>query len=110
MLGRSHRFEMRSCTNGRISVGLAILLAMFAGALVARGKQETRPDPPISPQALGTAAEEQKDHSPSFQQRNARYQLCAGDNFDVAFPFTPEFNQNVTIQPDGYVALNGVGN
>lgn len=105
-----HRFGMRGCTNSRISIGITLLLAMFAGALIARGKQEIRPDAANAPQALGTAAEEQQDHSPSFQSRNARYQLCAGDNFDIAFPFTPEFNQNVTIQPDGYVALTGVGN
>jgi polysaccharide export outer membrane protein len=35
--------------------------------------------------------------------------LCKGDIFDVAFPFTPEFNQTATVQPDGYVTLSGIG-
>src|SRR5437588_113443 len=27
---------------------------------------------------------------------------------DLNFPFTPEFNQTVTVQPDGYITLRGV--
>ncbi len=44
-----------------------------------------------------------------FQERNARYQLCKGDVFDLSFPFTAEFNQTVTVQPDGYITLSGLG-
>ena len=46
---------------------------------------------------------------PSLQRRNPRYQLCRGDVFDLDFPFTPEFNQTVTIQPDGYITLRAIG-
>jgi polysaccharide export outer membrane protein len=47
---------------------------------------------------------------PALQRRNPRYQLCKSDVFDLDFPFTPEFNQTaVTVQPDGYVTLHGVG-
>jgi len=47
---------------------------------------------------------------PSLQRRNPRYRLCKGDVFDLDFPFTPEFNQTmVTVLPDGYVTLHGVG-
>jgi polysaccharide export outer membrane protein len=47
---------------------------------------------------------------PALQRRNPRYQLCRGDVFDLDFPFTPEFNQQaVTVQPDGYISLRGVG-
>jgi len=35
--------------------------------------------------------------------------MCRGDIFELNFPFTPEFNQTITIQPDGYVTLTGVG-
>lgn len=103
------RYMKRSTSSG-ISIGITILLAMFT-CVFARGQQETHPDAaPNGAQAMATTAEEQNGHSPGFQQRDVRYQLCPGDNFDIAFPFTPEFNQNVTIQPDGYVALTGVGN
>jgi polysaccharide export outer membrane protein len=47
--------------------------------------------------------------TPEFQQRYPRYKIEAGDQFDVAFDLAPEFNQTVTVQPDGYVTLRGVG-
>lgn len=36
-----------------------------------------------------------------------RYRLQPGDVFEVQFRYTPEFNQTVTVQPDGYVSLLG---
>jgi len=46
---------------------------------------------------------------PQLQPRDTRYRLCAGDSFDVSFELSPEFNQTVTIQPDGFVTLKSVG-
>jgi polysaccharide export outer membrane protein len=45
---------------------------------------------------------------PLLQHRNPRYQLCVSDVLDLDFPFTPEFNQTVTVQPDGYISLRGM--
>ncbi len=39
----------------------------------------------------------------------ARYILHAGDVITLEYRYTPEFNQTVTIQPDGYVSLAIVG-
>jgi polysaccharide biosynthesis/export protein len=39
----------------------------------------------------------------------SRYQLKSGDTLDLSFTYVPEFNQTVTIQPDGYVSLRGAG-
>ena len=44
-----------------------------------------------------------------FQERNPRYGLLKGDSFDVDFAFSPEFNQTVVVQPDGYITLRGAG-
>ena len=44
-----------------------------------------------------------------LQQRDVRYRLAAGDSFDVSFELSPEFNQTVIIQPDGFVTLKAVG-
>src|SRR5437899_8999148 len=44
-----------------------------------------------------------------FQERYPRYKIRAGDQFDVTFDLSPEFNQTLTVQPDGFVALRGVG-
>lgn len=46
---------------------------------------------------------------PQLQARDSRYRLCAGDSFDVSFELSPEFNQTVIVQPDGYVTLKSVG-
>lgn len=43
------------------------------------------------------------------RERNARYTLRRGDIFNLVFPFTPDFNQEVTVQPDGFITLNGLG-
>jgi polysaccharide export outer membrane protein len=46
-------------------------------------------------------------HVPMLQHRNQRYQLHSADILQLTFPYTPEFNQNVTVQPDGYISLRG---
>lgn len=34
-----------------------------------------------------------------------RYTLHPGDVLDIQYRYTPEFNQTVTVQPDGYISL-----
>src|ERR1700741_932706 len=34
-----------------------------------------------------------------------RYRLQPGDVLEVQFRYSPEFNQTVTVQPDGYITL-----
>jgi len=41
--------------------------------------------------------------------KEERYKLVPGDVIDIAYRYTPEFNQTVTIQPDGFVGLQIVG-
>ena len=43
-----------------------------------------------------------------FDERYPRYRLRASDVMEITFEFTPEFNQTVTVQPDGYISLRGV--
>jgi polysaccharide biosynthesis/export protein len=44
-----------------------------------------------------------------FPARHPRYKLEPGDSFDVSFDLSPEFNQTVTVQPDGFITLRGIG-
>lgn len=44
-----------------------------------------------------------------LHQRNPRYRLCASDAITLTFPLTPEFDQTVNIQPDGFASLSGAG-
>src|SRR2546421_11710593 len=61
----------------------AIILLVFP--LVARAQDQTPP-------RLTTVIEE-------------RYRLQPGDVLEVQYRYSPEFNQTITIQPDGYVSL-----
>lgn len=47
--------------------------------------------------------------TPVLQERYPRYRLRPGDAMEFAFPLTPEFNQSATVQPDGFITLQGVG-
>jgi polysaccharide export outer membrane protein len=41
--------------------------------------------------------------------RHPLYQLQPNDVVEISFTVAPEFNQTLTVQPDGYVALKDVG-
>jgi polysaccharide biosynthesis/export protein len=58
-----------------------------------------------TPAATNSAAPAAKD----FKDRSPRYRIEPGDSFDVSFDLSPEFNQTVSVQPDGFVTLRGVG-
>ena len=57
---------------------------------------------------MAAAIATQDADRPALQQRNARYRLCASDVIALAFPLTPEFDQTVNVQPDGFISLTGV--
>jgi polysaccharide export outer membrane protein len=44
-----------------------------------------------------------------FQQRDPRYRLQKSDVIEVKFKFSPEFDQTITVQPDGFITLDGAG-
>jgi polysaccharide export outer membrane protein len=46
---------------------------------------------------------------PTFTVRYPRYKLRPGDAADISFELTPEFNQTVTVQPDGFITLRDAG-
>jgi len=42
-------------------------------------------------------------------ERHPLYRLHKSDVVEIRFTFSPEFDQTVTVQPDGFVALKAVG-
>jgi polysaccharide biosynthesis/export protein len=90
----------------------AVLLMLFAGlqtqlAIVARAQV----DPAA---AMNTSAADGRRNSntgvpPLTGVRHPLYRLHKSDVVDVKFTFSPEFDQTVTVQPDGFVALKGYG-
>jgi polysaccharide export outer membrane protein len=86
---------------------IILCLAAVTGA-VAQGQEATAPvpaKPEIHDNGGGAGEHEQ---TPVLQHRNRRYQLHSADVLELNFPFTPEFNQSVTVQPDGYITLRGI--
>lgn len=45
----------------------------------------------------------------SFSDRDPRYRLQPSDILEIHYRYSPEFDQTVTIQPDGFVALQLAG-
>jgi polysaccharide export outer membrane protein len=86
---------------------------LFLTAVGGKGTQAQDTKAP-EPVPLQQDARENKsgagDHeqTPVLQHRNRRYQLHSADVLELNFPFTPEFNQTITVQPDGYITLRGV--
>jgi polysaccharide export outer membrane protein len=42
-------------------------------------------------------------------ERHPLYRLSKSDTLDVNFTFSPDFNQSLIVQPDGFIALRGAG-
>jgi polysaccharide biosynthesis/export protein len=49
------------------------------------------------------------DDQPVLKQRNPRYQVQRDDVLAISFALSPELDQTVTIQPDGYINLHSAG-
>src|ERR1700746_98453 len=102
----------------RISTGTIVcalagaLLLLGASAVPAQQKPagqspaQTAP-PPAQAAATHTATDPQR---PALHQRYPRYRIRSSDVIDLSFRFTPEFNQEVTVQPDGYIQARGLPN
>lgn len=69
---------------------LAIALLMFTLSLAVDAQ---KPSAQTQSPRLGTFGSD------------TRYMLNPGDVLDIQYRYTPEFNQTVTVQPDGYVSL-----
>jgi len=89
--------------------GAGIFLVTVTNTHAAQGKQAIgTPDGLTAALKLGTTAQEAAEH-PELHHRNPRYQLVKDDVLQLNFALTPEFNQTVTVQPDGFITLLGVG-
>ena len=92
---------------GRLTL---IFLLTTAGGASMQAQNVTAPAQAPSQQGVRENGGRAGDHgqTPVLQHRNRRYQLHSADVLELNFPFTPEFNQTVTVQPDGYITLRSV--
>lgn len=90
-------------------LGTGILLMTGVCAHAAQGRPEpTHDDGPTGTSGRATITQEAAER-PELHRRNPRYQLCKDDVLQLNFALTPEFNQTVTVQPDGFITLLGAG-
>lgn len=85
---------------------MLILAVVFCSAAVARAQTDTANAGPVAGDSTAATA---SSTAPKLQTRYPRYKIGSGDSFDVNFELSPEFNQTVTVQPDGFITLKGVG-
>lgn len=100
---RSHRvgFEeehVRSSSIRHFALS-AVIVATMALPLAAQDQVQV---PQAEPEAAAVIGDEWTHWT------SGRYRITAGDVMEVTFPFVPELNQTVAVQPDGYVSLRDV--
>ena len=84
------------------AVGMSVLLVCSALA-----QESSAPATQAGPANSFTSASQAS--APVLQDRNARYRIQQGDQLALDFRFTPEYNATVSVQPDGFISLRGVG-
>jgi polysaccharide biosynthesis/export protein len=89
-------------------LGIAILLLTAPASLW--GQQNHAVAAISGPIAGPTAvAPNAGDDRPGLQKRNPRYQVQRDDILIISFALSPELNQTVTVQPDGFITLLSAG-
>jgi len=91
---------------------LTFTLIMISVACPAAGQKALVPSPASSGQTDTNAQAPQATRGESgtgLHKRNERYRINPSDTLELTFNLTPEFNQTVIVQPDGYITLHGVG-
>ncbi len=89
-----------------------ILFAACAVTMTRQGDAQqiassSAPAPAAPSHLVGTVV--QRGASPQLTQRNPRYVIQCEDVLLLTFPLTPELNQTVTVEPDGYINLEQAG-
>lgn len=88
-----------------VSLSLAILLT-YSLPVAAQEEDHRNSSGPASMVRTAGSNDEQR---PTPVERNPRYRVNRDDVLAVSFPLSPELNQKVTVQPDGYISLQSVG-
>jgi polysaccharide export outer membrane protein len=63
---------------------------------------------PASDQPSSAQSAPAQGSTPQLQTRDPRYRINKTDVLSINFLFTPEYDQNLQVQPDGYVIPRGI--
>jgi polysaccharide export outer membrane protein len=88
----------------RDSVAVLWLIGIAGSVCAGQGQQNSAPTSGVRQEAEFAAPDR-----PRLAERNPRYRINRSDVLNLSFPLSPEFNQTVTVQPDGYITLQGAG-
>jgi polysaccharide export outer membrane protein len=92
-----------------LGIGTATFGQGQKATTTAKNDQPTdTPPAEVVEQQQRSAAEGSADH-PALQHRHPRYRVNRDDVLQINFALSPELNQKVTIQPDGYITLQSIG-
>jgi len=92
----------------RNNVALVVMVILTTCTLVnAQAGQLPQTESPVR-DAQANSSQSEPANLP-FQQRDQRYRLRKSDVIEIKFRLSPEFDQTVTIQPDGFITLDGAG-
>jgi|SRR5579864_5436968 len=94
-------------TNTQI-VAIKVLLLIFAAITSAPAADPQTSNAEMQASAASNGKTSASSSRSPFDERYPRYELRADDVLEITFEFTPEFNQTVTVQPDGYISLRGL--
>jgi polysaccharide export outer membrane protein len=86
-------------------VGL-LSIVLLANIYLRAASQQEQPATAGRPANLSGSADGDV-HRPAPAERNPRYRICRDDVLSLSFSLSPELNQKVTVQPDGFIALQG---
>ncbi len=99
-----------------------VALVCMAAHVVARQQPGAATQPQSPPSATARPEAPQPAQAPTQSETSVaddraalaslwtsgRYRITAGDVIEFDFPYVPEFNQTVPVQPDGYISLRGI--
>ena len=100
---------MLAASAGTPGVGWNLVIGLELAAGVCFAQDHILAEAARTTETNGTAANAASPADLEFHSRYPRYKIVAGDVFDVSFELNPEFNQTVSVQPDGFISLRGVG-
>lgn len=87
-----------------------LAVMVVAGYGILHAQDAATPDSSSRPEARVVSSTNQSaSDAPTLKERRPRYRVMRNDVLNLAFPLSPEFNRQVTVQPDGFINLQNAG-
>ena len=95
--------ERRIFGRGCLSLVVSLVLSLTA---VAQQNHQISSSSPVN--SVSQTESDSAQH-PVPAERYPRYRIGRGDVLQLSFPLSPEMNQKVSVQPDGFISLQSAG-